>query len=257
MAFYRKLAYPVLLLLFSLPASATTIVIVRTANLIVIASDSKIQYQGAQGLPQGCKIARQNETYYALAGLAVDTYHGFLAGRSVGTAIARVNSFEEQVNAVEADLTRDLQKEIDTLRKDDPEGFKFAVTGESPSSIGLVTIENGVPKMAVLSFILDQTTGKISVQRDTCPGTCQSEDFYVQLGGNITKEEAEKVEGGPTRVARTLVEMQIARNPKDVGPPVEILELRASGPEWVQDDLNCAAEMNIRKKYPKSVEVQF
>jgi hypothetical protein len=239
------------------PAFATTIVIVRTANLIVIASDSKVQYQGAQGLPQGCKVARQNETYYVVAGLAMDTYHGFLAGRTIASAIARSNTFDEQVKAVEEDLQRDLQKELDALKVDGPEAFKFAVTGDTPSSVGIVTIEAGVPKVAVFSFILDETTGKITVQRDTCPGTCTSDSYYVQLGGVITKEEAEKVQGAPLYIARTLVEKQIARDPKNVGPPIEILELRASGPEWIQDDLNCAAEMNIRKKYPKTVTVQF
>lgn len=241
----------------SLSASATTIVIVRTANLIVIASDSKVQYQGAQGLPQACKIARQNETYFVVAGLANDTYHGYIASRTIASAIARGDTFDQQVNNVEADLLRDLQKELDDLRKDDPEGFKFAVTGESPSSVGIVTVEGGVPKVAVFSFLLDRTSGKVTVQRDTCPGTCTGDNYYVQLGGVITVEEAEKVQGSPTYVARTLVEKQIARDPKNVGPPIEILELRASGPEWVEDPLNCTVEMNIRKKYPKSVTVQF
>ena len=240
-----------------LSVSATTIVIVRTPNLIVIASDSKVQYQGAQGLPQGCKIARQNETYYVVAGLAMDTYHGFLAGRTIASAIARSNTFDEQVNAVEEDLQRELQKELDALKADGPEAFKFAVTGDTPSSVGIVTIEAGIPKVAVFSFVLDEKTGKIAVQRDTCPGTCTGENFYIQLGGVITQEEAKKVQGAPTYVARTLVEKQIARDPKNVGPPIEILELRASGPEWRQDDLNCAAEMNIRKKYPKTVTLDF
>ncbi len=210
--------------------SATTIVIVRTPNLIVIASDSKVQYQGAQGLPQGCKIARQNETYYVVAGLAMDTYHGFLAGRTIASAIARSNTFDEQVKAVEEDLQRELQKELDALKADGPEAFKFAVTGDTPSSVGIVTIEAGIPKVAVFSFVLDDKTGRVAVQKDTCPGTCTGESYYIQLGGELTREEAEKVQGAPTYVARTLVEKQIARDPKNVGPPIEILELRASGP---------------------------
>jgi hypothetical protein len=35
------------------------------------------------------------------------------------------------------------------------------------------------------------------------------------------------------------------------------MELRASGPEWIQDELNCAAETNTRKKYPHTLTVQF
>jgi hypothetical protein len=238
-------------------AAATTIVIIRTPNLIVIASDSKAQYQGDQGNPKVCKIARQNETYFLIAGLAHDTYHGFLANRTVASAIARANTFEEQANAVEEDLGRELAKELDILRKDDPEGFRFAVTGDSPSSIALVTVDGGVPKVAVRSFMFDKATGKMSVERDSCPGTCRGENFYVQLGHAVAPEEVAKVTGSPTRIAKTLVETQIGRDPQNVGPPIEVLELRASGPEWIEDDLNCAAETNTRKKYPHSLTVQF
>jgi hypothetical protein len=246
-----------LVLLLCGSAAATTIVIIRTPNLIVIASDSKAQYQGDQGSPQVCKIARQNETYFVIAGLAHDTFHGFLANRSVASAIARANTFDEQANAVAEDLQRDLEKELSVLKTDDPEGYKFAVTGDSPSSIALVTVEGGVPKVAVFSFVFDKTTGRLSVRRDSCPGTCTGENFYVQLGHAVAAEEVGKVTGSPTQIARTLVEMQIGRDPQSVGPPVEILELRASGPEWIQDDLNCSAEANTRKKYPHAVTVQF
>jgi hypothetical protein len=238
-------------------AAATTIVIIRTPNLIVIASDSKAQYQGDQGSPKVCKIARQNQTYFVVAGLAHDTYHGFLANRTVASAIARANTFEEQANAVEEDLSRELGKELDTLRKEDTEGFKFAVTGEAPSSIALVTVEGGVPKIAVLSFLFDKTTGKLSVKRDSCPGTCSGENFYVQMGRAVSADEVAKITGSPARIARTLVEMQIGKDPQNVGPPVEIMELRANGPEWIQDELNCAAETNTRKKYPHTLTVQF
>jgi len=253
----RRYLFSLLCMLIACGASATTIVIIRTPNLIVIASDSKAQYQGDQGNPQVCKIARQNETYFVVAGLAHDTYQGFLANRTVASAIARANTFEEQANAVEEDLGRELGKELDTLRKEDPEGFRFAVTGEAPSSIALVTVEGGVPKVAVFSFLFDKTTGKLSVRRDSCPGTCTGEDFYVQLGRAVSADEVVKVTGSPTRVARALVEMQIAKDPQNVGPPIEIMELRANGPEWIQDELNCAAETNTRKKYPHSLTVQF
>jgi hypothetical protein len=253
----RCLCAAVLIALLSTASSATTIIIIRTRNLIVIASDSKAQYQGDQGNPQVCKVARQNETYFLIAGLAHDTLHGFLANRTVASAIARGGTFEQQADTVEADLAKELEREMGVLRADDPEGFKFAVKGDVPSSIALVSVEGGVPKVAVLSFVLDKSTGKMRVMRDSCPGTCKGEDFLLQLGRALPAEEVLKVTGSPTRVARTLVEMQIGRDPQNVGPPIEILELRASGPEWVQDDLNCAAETNTRKKYPHSVTVDF
>ena len=89
-------------------ASATTIVIIRTRTHIVIASDSKAQYQGDQGAPQVCKIAKQNETYFVVAGLARDTYRGYLASRTIASAIARGQTFDEQANAVEADMRNPL-----------------------------------------------------------------------------------------------------------------------------------------------------
>jgi hypothetical protein len=243
--------------LISQVASATTIVIIRTHNMVVIASDSKAQYQGDQGSPQVCKIAKQNETYFVVAGLVHDTYHGFLANRTVASAIARGTTFEEQANAVAVDLQQELEKELSVLRADDPDGFKFAVTGDVPSSIALVAVEGGVPKVVVFSFVIDKASGKLTVVRDSCPGSCPGEDFIVQMGRAFSSQEVAKVTGPPTRIARTLVEMQIGKDPQNVGPPIEVLELRAAGPEWIQDDLNCAAETNTRKKYPHSVIVNF
>jgi len=238
-------------------ASATTIVIIRTRTHIVIASDSKAQYQGDQGAPQVCKIAKQNETYFVVAGLARDTYRGYLASRTIASAIARGQTLDEQANAVEADMLHALTTELTQLRTDDQPGFNFAVSGEAPSSIALVTMEAGIPKVVVFSFLYDKATGKLTSRRDSCPGTCTGDDFIIQLGRALSEEEVSKVTGSASRMAKTLVELEIQRDPTNVGPPVELVELRTSGPEWLQDDLNCAAESNVRKKYPHSVTIEF
>lgn len=246
------------LLLATAPASfATTIVIVRTRNVVIIAADSKAQYQGVQGMPQVCKVAKQNETYFVIAGLAHDTARGFLANRTIASAIARGNTFEEQTNAVESDMLEALGKELVLLKAEDPEGFKFTVTGESPSSIALVTVENGIPKVAVLSFLYDKASERMSVQRDSCPGNCDQDYMIFQMGHVLPDEEFEKATGSPAKVARTLVEMEIAREPNEVGPPIEILEIGVQESQWLQDDLNCAAEVSVRKKYPKTLTIQF
>ena len=252
----RGLIFP-MLLFPALHAVATTIVIVRTRTHVVIASDSKAQYQGDQGAPQVCKIGKQNDTYFVVAGLARDTYRGYLASRTISTAISRGQNFDEQVNAVEADMLHALATELTQLRAEDLPGFNFAVSGEAPSSIALVTMEAGIPKVVVFSFFYDKASGKLNSRRDSCPGTCTGDDFIIQLGRAMSSEEVAKVTGTPSRIAKTLVELEIQKDPSSLGPPVELLELRTSGPEWLQDDLNCAAEANVRKKYPHSVTVEF
>ena len=239
------------------PCFATTIVIVRTRNIVVIASDSKAQYQGAQGLPQVCKIAKQNETYFVVAGLAHDTGRGFLANRVISSAIARGNTFEEQSNAVATDMLDALGKELAQLKAEEPDGFKFAVSGNSPSSIALVTVESGILKVAVLSFPYDKETGKMSVERELCPGNCKDDYTIFQMGHVLPDEEFEKTSGSPAQVARTLVEREIAREPNEVGPPIEILEVRPGASEWLSDDLNCSAVVHVTKKYPRAVTLDF
>jgi hypothetical protein len=236
---------------------ATTIVIVRTSNLVVIASDSKAQYQGAQGLPEVCKIAKQNETYFVVAGIVQDTHRGFFANRIVSSAIARGSTLDEQANAVENDMLEALTRELSGLRTENPEEFKFAVTGESPSTIGLVAVESGIPKVMVLSFIYDHASGKMSVKRDSCPGTCGSEYSITQMGHVLPPEEFAKATGSPTQVATKLVQLEIDRDPHEVGPPIEVLEIRPDESQWLQDDLNCSAQVSVRKKYPHNVTVTF
>lgn len=237
--------------------SATTIVIIRTRNLVVIASDSKAQYQGAQGLPQVCKIAKQNETYFVVAGIAQDTGRGFFANRIISNAIARSSTFDEQANTVESDMLDALAKELGSMRTENPEEFKFAVTGNTPSTIGLVTVEDGVPKVVVLSFIYDPATGKISVKHDSCPGTCGGEYSVIQMGHVLPSEEFGKATGSPVQVATKLVQMEIDREPGEVGPPIEILEIQPGESRWLQDDMNCSTHVTVREKYPHKVTVTF
>lgn len=238
-------------------STATTIVIVRTRNLVVIASDSKAQYQGVQGLPHVCKIAKQNETYFVVAGIAQDTQRGFLANRIISNAIARASSFDEQAKAVESDMLVALGNELGSMRSENPEEFKFAVTGDAPSTIGLVSIENGVPKVMVLSFLYDRTTAKMSVKRDSCPGSCEGEYSIIQIGHVLPSEEFAKATGSPTQVATKLVQMEIDHEPHEVGPPIEVLEIRPDESQWLQDDLNCSTQVSVRKKYPHDVTVTF
>ena len=253
-----RCALVLLLTCGALPSSfATTIVIVRTRNLVVIASDSKAQYAGAQGLPQVCKIARQNETYFVVAGIAQDTGRGFLASRIVSNAIARSSSFDQQANAVESAMLAALAKELGSMRTENPEEFKFAVTADSPSTIGLVTVEGGVPKVMVLSFIYDNASGNISVKRDSCPGTCGSEYSIIQMGHVLPPDDFAKATGSPTQVATKLVEMEIAREPQEVGPPIEVLEIRPDESQWVQDDLHCSVRVGTRAKYPRALTLDF
>lgn len=239
------------------PCTATTIIIVRTRNLVIIASDSKAQYQGAQGRPQVCKIAKQNETYFVVAGIAQDTSRGFLANRVISNAIARGSTFDEQADAVESDMLEALARELGSMRTENPEEFKFAVTGDAPSTIGLVTVEGGVPKVVVLSFIYDHVTGKISVKRDSCPGTCDGEYSIIQIGHVLPPDEFAKATGSPTQIATKLVQMEIDREPREVGPPIEVLEIRPDESLWLQDALSCSTHVNVREKYPHNVTVTF
>ena len=51
--------------------------------------------------------------------------------------------------------------------------------------------------------------------------------------------------------------MEIDCEPHDVGPPIEVLEIRPDESQWVQDDLNCSAQVSVREKYPHDVTVRF
>lgn len=257
----KKIATGLLFALVALsvapPCFATTIVIVRTRNLVIIASDSKAQYQGAQGLPRVCKIAKQNETYFVVAGIAQDTSRGFLANRIISNAIARSSTFDEQASAVESDMLQALAKELGRMRTESPKEFKFAVTGDAPSTIGLVTVESGVPKVVVLSFIYDHASGRMSAKRDSCPGTCNGEYSIIQMGHVLPPDEFAKATGSPTQIATALVQMEIDREPGEVGPPIEVLEIRPDESLWLHDDLNCSTHVNVREKYPHNVTVTF
>jgi hypothetical protein len=64
------------------------------------------------------------------------------------------------------------------------------------------------------------------------------------LGQNEAIKRFEKtnpnlLKDGPVKAVRTLISIEIADKPNDVGPPIDVLHITKRGAEWIQKKPEC------------------
>jgi hypothetical protein len=237
-------------LLCPVSAFATTIVVVRTANFILIAADSKATWRGGTGPSTVCKIYRSGDLYFAIGGLEHDGARGFYVKDLVADGFKSVSRFEARVTAAQQEISPRFLVRMNRLRAEDPNSFKFEMTDPGPQlSVAFAQMENGVPLFAVRGFeYFDAPSPRVEISGSDCPGTdCPGGVTHIEYMG---KQNAIKAyyashdvwKMDPVVLARKLVELEIQDEPSSVGPPIAILRLDSSGATWISNGCGCPIE---------------
>jgi hypothetical protein len=232
--------------LFPVSADATSIVLVRTPVLIVIAADSKPTYKGRPEASTVCKIYRSDDVYFAIAGLEHDSGRGFYPKDLVAAGVKASEGFETRVARAEEFLSSNFLLEMERLEAEDPDQYKFAIAGAGPQlTVAFAQMEKGVPYFAVRGFqYYDSPSPRVERSRADCPGReCPNGEVRIEYLGEsraIQRYLANGVEQTDAAAfARKLVELEIQDSPFDVGPPIALLRIDASGPTWISNDGGC------------------
>src|SRR6266849_3046591 len=109
-----RLAPLILLVFFTVPVRATTIVVARTANEIVIGADSKVTDAYGNDLnKRACKIRQVGDLFIAIEGLEIDRQTGFSVPVILNQALALKTSAPaaEKVRILMGFLVSDLLSE--------------------------------------------------------------------------------------------------------------------------------------------------
>jgi hypothetical protein len=248
-----KWAAPLLLLVyFSIPARATTIVVARTADEIVIGADSKVTDAFGNDLKRReCKIRQVGNLFIALEGLEIDRQTGFNV-REISSAALQLRPTApaaEKISILMGYLVSGLLVELPSLKSHEPEAyFKKIAGGQLFLRVIVAGFENGRPLVFVRSFrALQYNPGQIGVAviPDDCLEDCQGAVVSRYLGESdaiedLPEETPNFWKAGLSAGVRNLIETEIAARSEYVGPPIDILRIDKAGARWIQEKAECS-----------------
>lgn len=210
----------------------TSIAIVRTDNVIAVASDSRVVDGNDKPLPDTCKIRSAGKWYLSLNGMAstqaIDVFS------IVGRILRRQGDIAHKSTAIIDSLTPLLSAAI----KSDPALREYAIGQGSLLGIAVYGHEDEVLKLVSIKFVLGDN-GLVSYERHSCPGDCSQDGragMFVpsadSLKFNWTTE--------PLIAVRDFVQMEIDRHQVDIGPPLQVLQIDHKGRAiWIEKPNAC------------------
>jgi hypothetical protein len=236
-------------------SSATTIVLIRTPEHIVVGADSLIvNWQSSSGATNShaCKLHKQGSTFFAIQGMGiVHPASGFSAEQLARQAVQHSASMKEASAYFARIAVEPYAAVMQSMRKESPRDWDL-IERYRGKGIPLVAaffgVERGVSKYILVGFRV--STGKrILVVADaaSCPGVAcegdrqgrhsiilgQSEAAYRQIGvrdkGSLVSFQGNRSDVG---LARLLVAIEERAAPRLVGGPIDVVTVDAAGERW-------------------------
>ena len=208
------------------------------------------------GRKMGCKIHQVGDVVFASVG--VEMYDDLSVAAAVKQTLGGDGPFAPKL--IEADRTaaRVLREIFTRIRSDSPAVYRQRF-GQVVHAVVYATIQSGVPVLVVREFKLEQIDmiGNAAIRTHViiCPGNdCATANGRMVVGAGIHGEIDKLMVGAPVqttpfeawpRQVESLVRAEIRAEPDQVGPPVSVLELNATGAHWSQGRRG-ACEQEVR-----------
>ena len=244
-------------------ANATTIVVARSASEIVIGADSKVtDTYGNELDSQVCKIRQVGSLFLAFEGLLRDKATGFNVPEIAVRALQLKPdaSAQERVNVLTGFLTSELFVELQRVRTNSPDEFHTRLEGQTFLRIVIAGFEGGRPLIFIRQFrttFIARGIG-VTVIPDDCLAGCEGEVVTRFLGetdaiDGLPEDTPGFWQGGLADGVRRLIEIEIAARSEYVGPPIDLLQIKAQGAKWIQKKAGCPDLMLPRKRVKQPV----
>ena len=227
-------------LLLAAPAALrpTTILAVRSGDRILLAADSRVSiHRGREtAASTGCKIHLTHGIAWAQTGFVFNTRSGFDLESTGTRALAATGTFDDRVQTLAAAVNEPLHRALLALYEQDRQSYYEMV--ETPLAIFAAGVAEDAPVLAVVEFARAES-GRLSHKIYRCPGDCSSKVLY--LSGGMHQEADRLVDSTPalftrqdwTEGLRMLLDAETAENPRYVGAPYSMVEIRPSGIQWL------------------------
>jgi hypothetical protein len=225
----------------------TTEVALHNRYRVVLAADSRAIY-GTNGLATECKLVEVNQVFAAVSGLA---HYGssYRAADSIRDGFARPGSFQQHVSATAYFLELRLNNLMAALTANQAPAYRYLTQPSNGSSdvvqLAVAQIVNRQPMLGIIELRRDLGTNLLRATTTVCPGNCDPNNamFYLGYWERIRPYVAGA--GQPRSVESAasldrLIRMEMQAHPREVGAPINILELTSNGAHWLQNGGNCS-----------------
>jgi hypothetical protein len=227
----------------------TAIALVRTEQFIVIAAESaSVDGAGQPGPPQ-CKIFPVGNFFYTANKFTGDTVTGYNLHKLI-MGDEPHESLESLATAVRSSVRQPLLKALIAMKQQRPNEFRKNFDSMQVVGIYLAGISHGRPSLINMEFNLHDVTAsqiELDVIERYCPGPdCEGGIAFPFVGPSDLREKFMSQrpnywQGSAEVVAKNLealVQMFIDDGQShDFGPPISVLIIKPTGPEWVKRGL--------------------
>lgn len=225
------LAVVIVGLLSATAAEATIVVGLRGDDQLVIGTDSKVSGPGSEPRPNICKIYQGPGCFFALSGPVVGP--GLNAFDIAREACAHGDDIDAKMDRFVAQAKQPYQTAHDWLVRNESDYVK----SRGPLSLAILMIgrRGGQLVMLQTGFSMRSSVAEASVRTEVKNGDALysfARDLprFVRLNPNWFQPPY-------PRAAERLVEADMASGWVDVGPPVAVLEVDATGARWFKQGL--------------------
>jgi hypothetical protein len=220
----------------------TSIVVVRTPKVVDISADS-LQYNQVGDVRKPinvCKITLLGQrSAFASARMAVHYGFHFDAGELAEQVWKKEGSLKTREKAFSQTAISKLAVILQALKEQAPDDYAQFKLGVLETIF--VSVEGNIPKLIRTNYYPhEDNQGRISVttKKILCPGDCPRPDmvYIVYLGEYAAIREAEKrgfTFRSPSDAAQGVVQLEIEKAPKIVGPPISTLEITNKQRRWL------------------------
>lgn len=219
--------------LCALSCYGTTVIVMRTADGILVAADAKAIRQGSKPAPQ-CKIQQYGNVFVAIAGITKNNGAGLDTERIVRTAVATPGPLLSKVESFRGAASKYLLADVESVKRSNPSFYEQGYRGKRILDVTFASMNGDTPEAVVQTFFLDgagtlhDLRSALGDHRVLATGmtnaiksyTDQNSEWYSQLGPDVA--------------IKKLMELEIASNKDAVGPPVSILKMDAGGARWAE-----------------------
>ena len=228
-------------------SNGTSAIALRNRYRIVLAADSRAVYSARRSATE-CKLFEIRGVYAAVSGLA-HYGSGFRATDAIRDGFARPGTFQDHVVATAYSLQRRIERLLATLQRNNPSAYRALLQEfAQPSDFVQLAVAQAVDGQPVLGIIeLRRVSGEQSFTARTtiCPGNCGRNSGIFYLGYWVRIKPYVADSGQPRTIASAasidrLIRMEMDAHPAEIGGPINILELNASGARWLQNGGNCS-----------------
>lgn len=218
----------------------TTIVILRSPDLVVAAVDSKetdkeYRTDGTVGFSERtvCKVARVGR-YYAMVSGVLRGDSGFDALKEVSGIDSPDEDIDRLTTRVAGTVAEGLRPLLSKVRDTAEALFRTSYQNLPATQIALLGPGDRGPQVRVIQFIAVDSAGAVAVEPRVapCPGKCRT--FGYTLGTNDKITEALRADPNlfnhtTETQAERLIGLEYADRPDLVGGPLTMLKANRSG----------------------------